>query len=59
MNLDMNLLESPPMALLNEGIETIVKYCTARAKIVLGLSKKLTSSGEILLVFNQFKYAYV
>ena len=44
LNLHMNPLESPPLSLLNEGMETTIKYCAARSHVICNLSKKLTSN---------------
>ncbi len=45
----MNPLVSPPIKLLCEGIDAILNYCAARAKLVVGLTKRLASIGELSL----------
>lgn len=48
--LDMNPLESPPLDLINEGIDTVVNYCHTRGERICHLLKGLKSVGKY---FNQ------
>ena len=48
INLDMNPLQSPPILLMQEGIEPVLKYCAARAKMVEKLTKMLLDEGKVV-----------